>query len=85
VNGVTYWLDRLAPYARSGYRRGYLTDREVVLRADDGREVRLRRPRRWLGGSEIDRLLEQQREDFDDEAAAPLRALWQIEPSGDEG
>jgi hypothetical protein len=85
VNGLTYWRDRLRPYARSGYRTGYLTDREVVLRADDGREVRLRRPRRWLGGSEIDRALEAAREDFDDEAAAAARALWQIEPSGGEG
>jgi hypothetical protein len=80
VNGVTYWLDRLRPYAAQGFRRGVLTATTVVLYREDGAQVVLPRPGRWWTGPDLDRVLEEQREDFDAEAAAALRALWQIEP-----
>jgi hypothetical protein len=48
----TAWVTRLAPYARDGYRTGWLTDHEVVLFGHDGAEVRIPRPQGgWLAAS----------------------------------
>jgi hypothetical protein len=85
VSGVSYWLERLRPLAAQGFRRGVVTPAAVILYDGDGQRVVLPRPRRWLGGSELDRAFEEAREEVDDEAAAAARALWQIEPSGGEG
>jgi hypothetical protein len=85
VSGYEFWLRRLEPLAAQGFLRGVVTPAAVILYDGDGQRVVLPRPRRWLGGSELDRAFEEAREEVDDDALAALRALWQIEPSGDEG
>jgi len=83
--GVTYWLDRLRPYAAQGFRRGVLTATTVVLYREDGAQVVLPRPRAWLSGTALDAALEEMRDEPDPEVVADFRALRWIEAGGAEG
>lgn len=45
MTGLGYWRQVLAPYARGGYRTGFVDDLEVTLVNEvDGSEVHLARP-----------------------------------------
>jgi hypothetical protein len=80
VNGYDYWRSRLAPLAAQGFRRGVLTATTVVLYRGDGAKVVLPRPgRRWISGSDLDAVLEEDRQ-VDPDVAEGFRALRFLEP-----
>jgi hypothetical protein len=63
MDGYAYWRSRLAPLAAQGYRRGVVTPTAVIVFDDEGRRVLIPRPgRRWIGGPDLDAVLEEDRE-----------------------
>lgn len=82
MTGVGYWVRVLTPYAQRGFRRGWLTDLEVVLLDEAGTEAHLPRPSGWARADLLVRELEGDDVDPDDPARRGIVYSMRA-PSGD--
>jgi hypothetical protein len=82
MTGVGYWVRVLTPYAQRGFRRGWLTDLEVVLLDEAGTEAHLPRPSGWARADLLVRELEGDDVDPDDSVRRGIVYSMRA-PSGD--